>query len=226
MKAPELCIQIIIFQAKHPKEPSDMNGITTSQPANNQSTNQPASQSASHTHRPERQGKSYKYSSKGDYADQLINVPSVQESSDTNNGLYASGTYVDDKLQITVGGVNGNAIKNGMSGGWQYDFETETAGSVEITFDYELTISNQYESNEYGEVVVALDWVDVAVKRLTGKGGTYQALKTGETVVFNYVPAGSHTITVGGHNNQKTSTDEYSTIKYDYVKVSLEETGE
>ena len=158
--------------------------------------------------------------------DIVTNSRVVLTVQDTNNGAYASGTYTNNKLQVKVGGVNGVDVKNGMSGGWEYDFTTTTAGRVEVMFDYDLTLTNKYESNEFGEIVVALDGVDVAVKRLTGKGGTYSASKSGEVVVFDFVPAGSHTVTMGAHNNQKTSSNEHTTVTYDYVKVTLEETAE
>ena len=139
----------------------------------------------------------------------------------TDNGAYANGSWNNGKLQIDVGGVNGVDIKDGMSGGWEYKFTTTTDGKLEVKFDYHLWISNQYESNEFGEVVVQLDGVDVAVKRLVGRGGTYTDSKTGHVVVFPYLAAGSHKVILGAHNNQKTTSNEYSTVKYDNVKVSL-----
>ena len=142
-------------------------------------------------------------------------------SQNTNNGCYASGSWTNGKLQVDVGGINGYDITTGMSGGWEYSFTTTTDGRLEIKFDYVLDVSSAYESNEFGEAVVQLDGVDVVVKRLTGRSGTYYKSQVGEVIVFPYVGAGDHKITLGAHNNQKTTSDEDTKVTYDNVKVSL-----
>lgn len=130
---------------------------------------------------------------------------------------------MNNRLQVEVGGINGNDIKNGMSGGWEYSFTTTESGSIKVFFDYTLFITSAYESNEYGEAVVELDGVEVVVKRLTGGYGTHSIAKTGEIVAFPGVAAGSHKVTVGVYNNQKTTHDEYTKVSFDNVKVTLEE---
>lgn len=110
-----------------------------------------------------------------------------------------------------------------MSGGFEYEFTLSEAKTVEIKFDYSLKITSAYESNEYGEVVVALDGTDVVVKRLQGRGGTYSCSNAGEVVVFPNVQPGSHKVTLGAYNNQKTTSDEDTHVTYDNVKVTAKE---
>ena len=74
----------------------------------------------------------------------------------------------------------------GMSGGWLVSFNLTGAASLELTFRYNLTMTDSYEADEAGEVLVSLDGVLLGVgandyvARLVGDGpGTGSDSSTG-----------------------------------------------
>ena len=80
----------------------------------------------------------------------------------TNQPTYADGSYQASGgnsgggLQVELGGINGDDIDD-MSGGWLKTFTVPGDGNGYLTFDYQLTVDNEYESDEYGEALISLN---------------------------------------------------------------------
>ena len=69
----------------------------------------------------------------------------------TSQPAYASGVYdagggeTDGGLQVSVGGIDGEDIVNGMSGGWSKGFSLSDNATVTISFDYRMIFSGTYD---------------------------------------------------------------------------------
>ncbi len=136
----------------------------------------------------------------------------------TNQPAYASGEVMPGNLRISLGGVNGSAITN-MSGGWGSTFELPYNATVDVLVGYALNAALNYEDNECSEVLISVDgqllWSagrDYAAQICSGgaQSGTF-------TATTPLLSAGSHTVLVGGFNNQKTELAELTTIDIDEV---------
>lgn len=151
----------------------------------------------------------------------------------TSQPLYASGSwsgsagYSGGGLEVNLGGVNNNNITN-MSGGWSITFNVPTPVAVTVSFWYELRQSNQYESDEYTEALVSVDGTlygqnpNDYVDRIAGDGNGGSEITTGWqqfSANLGTLSAGNHTLTVGGFNNKKTSSNEESWIRFDEILV-------
>lgn|GEM_PF-8577 len=152
----------------------------------------------------------------------------------TSSGAYASGSRVTSggnggaALRVLLGGVNNNDIF-GMSGGWQTTFSLSSAAQVTLELDYKLTINANYESDEYGEVLVTVDSQQLGsggndyVARVSGNGNGGVDDSTGWqsfTVNLGTLSAGSHILTIGGYNNKKTYNNESTEVMIDNVIVT------
>jgi hypothetical protein len=147
----------------------------------------------------------------------------------TNQPAYASGTHVatggvsDGALQVRVGGVNGNDI-TGMSGGWAKSFSLAAPTHVALDLHYRLNQATAYESDELSQVLVSLDG-----QLIQANGQDHAAqLRDGVPTTTDWqlyhvslgaLPAGTHTIRIGGYNNKKTDADEVTDILIDDVVV-------
>ncbi|MCB9946424.1 MAG: cadherin domain-containing protein [Rhodospirillaceae bacterium] len=152
-----------------------------------------------------------------------------------SQSAYASGSYEgsggadgDGGLLVTLGGIDSNYI-TGMSGGWSTTISlTEDTQNAQLTFRYRMVMGANYESDEYGEVLAS---VDGALKgaggsdyiiRVAGNGDGGSAYDSGwQTVTLDLgnLPAGDHTISLGGFNNKKTASDESIQIRFDDVEL-------
>ena len=154
----------------------------------------------------------------------------------TNNPAYATGGYGASQgfeggggLSVTVGGVDGVDITNGMSGGWQHVFNLPTAEDVEVSFRYRMDQMPDYESDEYTQVAAlgsTARWSarmgNDYVVQLTGDGTGPPDPTTGWTTVvldLGTLAAGNHTLLIGGYNNKKTTSDESALILIDDVGI-------
>ncbi len=151
---------------------------------------------------------------------------------DTSEPAYADGTteagggFSGDGLLVTVGGVNGNDII-GMSGGWRIPFDLTTSADPTLSLRYNLTMSEPYEPDELSQVLVSVDGVlfgqfgNDYVDQLVGDGqGNGTDVTTGWlefSVQTGLLSAGSHTLTIGGYNSKKTTTDEVTWVRFDDV---------
>ena len=146
-----------------------------------------------------------------------------------SSGTYeASGGYSGGGLKVLVGGVNDDDIL-GMSGGWQQSFNMSTSAEVTLSFRYQLTLTSEYEIDEYGQALVSVDGTlygegaNDYVYQITGNGNGGSPDTSGWrlfTVNLGILSAGSHTLVIGGYNNKKTFNDESVEVLIDDVLVA------
>ena len=87
---------------------------------------------------------------------------------------------------------------------------------VEVSLDYRL-IMTQFDADECAEVLAKIDDGPVEVlEELCGRGKD-----TGwqTTTFMQSLPAGDHTITIGGYNNKKTGPREVADIYFDNLEI-------
>ena len=148
----------------------------------------------------------------------------------TNAASYASGTVANGALKVLLGGINNNDIF-GMSGGWRKTFQLASATNVSISFRYNLTQTEPYESDEYSQALFSLDGNLIGtapnnyLAQVTGngQGSPRDPITTGWRtfqVSLGTLSAGQHTIVIGGYNNKKTYFDESTNILVDNVVVT------
>ena len=151
----------------------------------------------------------------------------------TAEPAYASGSYgggfgeSGGGLRVNLGGVNGTDITN-MSGGWSQSFNVPADATGTMSFSYRIWMDGDYESDEYSEVLASIDGA------LAGTGGNdyivhvdgdgqgganYDSGWQTVTIDLGSLTPGNHTITLGGYNNKKTTTDELTQIYFDNVSV-------
>ena len=141
----------------------------------------------------------------------------------TNRPQYASGDYTavggtsgSGGLHLALGNVDGRDILDGMSGGWADNFYLDDAADVEVSLDYRV-IMTQFDEDECAEVLAKIDDGPVEVlDEICGRGKD-----TGwwTTTFMRSLPAGDHTITIGGYNNKKTGQRERADIYFDNVEI-------
>ena len=132
-------------------------------------------------------------------------------------------------LQISLGGINNTTVTN-MTGGYQTTVTLVQESLLIVSFDYNLTQSPNYESNEISQVLLSVG----AVGNPTLKGRTFneyvdQVVGDGEggpnigtgwksfTRNLGLLPPGTYQVRIGGRNNQKTNVNEFTTILLDNV---------
>lgn len=137
----------------------------------------------------------------------------------------ANGGFVDGALEVTLGGLDDADILN-MSGGWTIDFDLADDTEVTLSFLYELTMTSEYESDEYAQFLLSLDGVLIGngsndyLAQIAGNGNGGSATSTGWVSVeldLGLLPAGTHTLALGGFNNKKTLADESTVVRIDDV---------
>jgi hypothetical protein len=151
----------------------------------------------------------------------------------TTQGSYASGSRVSSggftggALQVQVGGVNNQTI-TGMSGGWTRTFSLNAPATLTLTFRYNLNAGADYESTDLSQVLASVNGSlkglspNDYVAQVAGNGNGGAAIATGwqlVTIPLGTLPAGGHTLTIGGYNSQKNSRSEMTTILIDDVTV-------
>jgi hypothetical protein len=152
----------------------------------------------------------------------------------TSQPLYADGSYQaaggysGGGLQVILGGVDDEIVTD-ISGGWQSSFNLAAPTAVRLSFWFKLTQSPDYESDETSQALVSLDGVlyglgthdYLAVIYGNGNGGISET--TGWqlcTLDLGILPAGSHTLVIGGYNNQKTYNNEFSQVLIDDILLA------
>jgi hypothetical protein len=151
----------------------------------------------------------------------------------TSQPDYASGSYRGDGgvvgggLEVLLGGLDTRIIKD-ISGGWVTTFNLASPGDVVVSFWYNLTQSPDYDLGEYSQMLVSVDGVlygsgvpdYVAQINGNGNGGIFES--TGWqpfSVYLSGLEAGEHLLVIGGYNNQKSYTNEYTEVLIDQVRV-------
>jgi Metallo-peptidase family M12/Domain of unknown function DUF11 len=151
----------------------------------------------------------------------------------TKQPSYASGSRVlnatDGKLEVLLGGRD-NIIIKGMSGGWRRSFTLTKPQTISLSFEVKVDQTEAYESNEWSDALLALDGRLVGLNggdyllRLAGNGEGGLPRSSGRwrvTITRGILPAGIHTITLGGYNNQKDSIKETTRVQFDNVKLII-----
>ncbi|MCB0360312.1 MAG: hypothetical protein KDD44_11775, partial [Bdellovibrionales bacterium] len=152
----------------------------------------------------------------------------------TAHPAYASGNYTatggatGGGLETRVGGIDRVAISNGMSGGWSRTFNLAQADTVTVSVRYRLFHTLNFEPDECSEALLAID------STLHGQAGQrYLHRFCGSPQIIDLdsgwqmfsfqtqLPAGQHTLTIGGFLNGKTTEREEATIWFDDVRVSI-----
>jgi len=154
----------------------------------------------------------------------------------SSEGAYESGAYNSGNGEITVslGGIDGDDITD-MSGGFSKTFTVDnTSTGTEVTFRYRLQMSAEFESDEYGEVLISIDGQlyglsgNDYIVRQAGDGGGDSAYDSGYvevTVDVGELSAGNHTLTLSGFLNKKTFDDEDIDISFTDVEIKGTQTS-
>ncbi len=146
----------------------------------------------------------------------------------------ASGGVTGGALKVTLGGSDDADVFD-MSGGWQHDFSLEDDVEVVLSFNYKLTQSPDYESDEVSRVLVSVDDVLYGqgtkdyIAQIVGDGNGGSSRSTGwQDVEVNLgrLPAGTYSLIIGGYNSKKTYHNEYSEILIDDVRVRTTNSGD
>jgi photosystem II stability/assembly factor-like uncharacterized protein len=142
----------------------------------------------------------------------------------------ATGGFSGGALRVALGGIDNNVITN-MSGGWSRTVDLPRSGRLRLTARMQVTQTSEYESNELSQGLVSIDnaLVGIApndfVSQIAGDGNGGAARTTGFQLVtldLGTRAAGSHKLTLGGFNNQKTFNNESTEILVDDVVLTLE----
>jgi hypothetical protein len=159
------------------------------------------------------------------YADDVFQG-TVQPSYATGSRITGSG-ITGGALRVLLGGVNGTDIAN-MSGGWRRTFTLSASASVTVAFRYYLHLGNTYEADEFSQALMSVDGMlrpaaPGYVAQLSGSGDGGAVVETGwqqVTIPVGTLGAGTHTLTIGGFNSQKTETNEQTNVLVDDVVVT------
>jgi hypothetical protein len=148
------------------------------------------------------------------------------QSSYASGSRISSGGFSGGALRVYVGGVNNNTITS-MSGGWRRTFTLSAPATVRLSFRYNLNQGSDYESDELSQVLASLSGALLGtppadyIAQVAGNGNGGSAITTGWRLFEGSValPAGTHTLVIGGYNNRKNGTSERTTILIDDVTV-------
>jgi hypothetical protein len=150
----------------------------------------------------------------------------VADAFGTNQPAYATGSRVNQSgfngggLRVVVGGVDDGEVLN-MSGGWRRSFYLSSPQAVSVSFDFKMTQTPDYESDEFSETVARFDnQAIIEVARITGDGSGGAPVSTGPTsrvVDLGCLPAGTRTVTIGVRNNKKTRASQSTELVIDNV---------
>jgi len=151
----------------------------------------------------------------------------------TSNPGYASGNYDSSGglsgggLHVALGGVD-TTIQNGISGGWSQSFVVNGNDTVNVTLWYRLVFAGDYESDECGQALVAIDGQLLGsgsqdyLEEFCGFGDGSPTQDTGwrQVTLALTLTDGTHTITVGGWNNKKTYINEVTDVFFDEIVIT------
>ena len=159
------------------------------------------------------------------YADNTFR--GATQSNYASGTRVASGGFTGGALRVLLGGVN-NTLISGISGGWSRTFNLASPRALTLTFRYNLNQGKDYESSEISQMLASLDGVLLGISpadyvaQVAGNGNGGPNITTGWqqfTISLGTLPAGNHTLILGGYNNQKDSNKEQTTILIDDVTV-------
>jgi CshA-type fibril repeat protein/VCBS repeat-containing protein len=162
------------------------------------------------------------------YSDDAFGTSNARHASgelDDNDGTDGSGA-----LEVKLGGGGGDDDDSvDMSGGFEQSFTVTEDGTATLTFSYRMDQDNAYENDEYSEILVSIDGELVSldgndyIARIEGGGDTgWQTV----TLDLGSLPAGEHSLVLGGYNNKSTSRSEKTEINFDDLSLTLETSAE
>uniref|UniRef100_UPI00260AAEEE S8 family serine peptidase n=1 Tax=Pelagibius sp. TaxID=1931238 RepID=UPI00260AAEEE len=141
----------------------------------------------------------------------------------TTGPSYTRGAWSEGELTMLLGGSDNDDIFD-MSGGWQRSFTLDQDAEVSLSFLYTLTQAQSYEADEYSQVLFSLNGgPPQLVAEIVGDGNGGGEKTTGQQAFvadLGLLPAGTHTIVLGGYNNKKTYNNESTEIRFDDVQVT------
>jgi carbohydrate binding protein with CBM35 domain len=148
-----------------------------------------------------------------------------QSADDTVDGVQANG-----RLQMTLGGKDNTTVRD-MRGSFNRMFWVSTYQEVTLKFDYVLEQSCAYETDEASELLATMDYVPLTtgsnpfIARVVGNGNACPGVVSSGTYTKTFVLGqGKHTLQITGFNNQKTSSDEFTTLTIDNVLITASAT--
>lgn len=146
---------------------------------------------------------------------------SDQSADDTVDGAQVNG-----RLQMTLGGQSNTTVVD-MRGNFNRMFWVSAHQEVTLRFDYTLEQSCAYETNEVSELLAKLDNVPLTtgtnpfIARVVGNGNACPGVSASGTYTKTFaLTPGKHHLDIVGFNNQKTSTDEFTTLTIDNVLIT------
>jgi hypothetical protein len=150
----------------------------------------------------------------------------IDDTFGTNQPAYAAGELVNSggssggSLRVVIGGVDDTDVLN-MSGGWQRFFHLGSPQAVSLSFDFDMTQTPEYESDEFSETLVRIDSQPIiGVAKITGDGRGGAPVSTGPTspvLDLGCLPAGTRAITIGVRNNKKTLANQSTELLLDNI---------
>jgi hypothetical protein len=150
----------------------------------------------------------------------------IADAFGTNQPAYAAGSFVNQGgvtgggLRVVVGGVDDAAVVD-MSGGWRRSFSLSSQQAVSLSFDFNMTQTSEYESDEFSETLVRIDDKQIiSIAKITGDGQGGTPISTGQTshtVDLGCLPAGTRAITIGVRNNKKTLASQSTELILDNI---------
>ena len=156
----------------------------------------------------------------------VFRTPGAADTVAYESGIRrATGGFTGGALSVALGGID-NFTRTNMSGGWSRSFTLASPATLTLTLRYNLTQSPHYEADENSQMLVSLDGQlygtapNDFVARVVGNGNGGPSITTGwqlVTVTIPNVAAGTHTLRIGGFNNQKTARDESTEVLVDDV---------
>ena len=163
------------------------------------------------------------------YVDDPFDGPFDTTAPNNANGNIGQGIGVDGTnaayIQVGGGWFFGPVTS---AGAWRNTINLKESSELEISFKYRLVVSENYEENEYGAVVFAVDGNYIGnngneVDRLSGEGQSDTGWQTFSTQVS--LDAGIHTIDLGVYNNRANSGNELTDVWFDDIVINYSGTG-
>ena len=163
------------------------------------------------------------------YVDDPFDGPFATSSPNNANGSIQQSVGIDGTnaayIQVGGGWFFGPVTS---SGSWRNNFRLEESSELEISFRYRLVVSENYEENEYGAVIFAIDGNYIGdngneVDRLTGEGQSDTGWQTFTTQIS--LDAGNHTLDLGVYNNRANAGNELTDVWFDDIVINYSGVG-
>jgi hypothetical protein len=149
---------------------------------------------------------------------------------DTNQPSYANGSHIatggfsGGGLQVHVGLASGSSTILDMSGGWQRTFTLASSAQLTLSFRFRLA-PNGLDAGEIAQMLVSLDGVLHGVApadyiAVVGDGSSTAIGWQQVQIDLGTVPAGTHTLALGGFLTQRSRYSEWGEVTIDDVLLT------